>query len=162
MTSTQDATGAPVAKATMMIRRPAADVFAAFVDPAITTKFWFSRGSEPLRPGGTAQWFWDWYGVSTTVRVLDFEPGARLRMEWGDAARKTVVEWTFTALSPERTYVRVVESGFQGDDKAVVASALDSTGGFNLTLAGAKAWLEHGVQLGLVPDHVPEDAHHLA
>ncbi|WP_426756737.1 SRPBCC family protein [Myxococcus sp. Y35] len=161
MSSTQDMQGAPVAKATMMIRRPAAEVFAAFVDPAITTKFWFSRGSEPLRPGGTAQWFWDWYGVSANVKVLDFEPGARLRIEWGDTGEMTTAEWTFTALSPERTYVRVVESGFRGDDKAVVARALGSTEGFNLVLAGAKAWLEHGIQLALVPDHFPEDARHL-
>jgi uncharacterized protein YndB with AHSA1/START domain len=30
----------PVAKAAMLIRRPVADVFEAFVDPAITSKFW--------------------------------------------------------------------------------------------------------------------------
>jgi uncharacterized protein YndB with AHSA1/START domain len=29
----------PTAKAQMLIRRPAAEVFEAFVDPAITTKF---------------------------------------------------------------------------------------------------------------------------
>nr|QLH55526.1 hypothetical protein [Myxococcus sp.] len=161
MTSTQDSKAAPVAKATMMIRRPVAEVFAAFVDPAITSKFWFSRGTEPLRPGGTAQWFWDWYGVSAKVKVLDFEPGARLRIQWNDPPTVTFVEWTFTALSPERTYVRVVESGFHGDDQAVVAGALDSTGGFNMVLAGAKAWLEHGIQLELVADHFPEDARHL-
>ncbi|MBL0695384.1 SRPBCC family protein [Comamonas sp. JC664] len=161
MASTSNPKAAPVAKASMMIRRPAAEVFAAFVDPAITAKFWFSRGTEPLRPGGTAQWFWDWYGVSTPVTVLDFEPGARLRIQWNDPPTVTHVEWTFTALSPERTYVRVVESGFHGDDAAVVASALDSTGGFTMVLAAAKAWLEHGIQLGLVPDHFPEDARHL-
>ena len=30
---------APIVRAEMLIRRPAADVFEAFVDPAITTKF---------------------------------------------------------------------------------------------------------------------------
>jgi hypothetical protein len=44
----------------------------------------------------------------------------------------------------------------------MVAAALDSTGGFHLVLAGAKAWLEHGIELGVVPDHLPNDAHHLA
>ncbi|NVI98538.1 SRPBCC domain-containing protein [Myxococcus sp. AM009] len=162
MASTGNDRSAPVATAMMMIRRPVEDVFAALVDPAITTKFWFSRGSARLQPGGTAQWFWDTYGASATVNVLDFKPGARLRIEWGDPGEMTFVEWTFTALSPDRTYVRVVESGFRGDDAAVVARALDSTGGFNLLLAGAKAWLEHGIELALVPDHVPEDARHLA
>ncbi|MBC7990984.1 MAG: polyketide cyclase, partial [Luteimonas sp.] len=28
----------------MLIRRPVAEVFEAFVDPAITSRFWFTRG----------------------------------------------------------------------------------------------------------------------
>lgn len=31
------------AKAEMLIRRPVAEVFAAFVDPAVTTRIWFTR-----------------------------------------------------------------------------------------------------------------------
>ena len=33
------------AKAGMLIRRPVKDVFEAFVDPKITTKFWFTRAA---------------------------------------------------------------------------------------------------------------------
>lgn len=36
--------GAPVAKAEMLIRRPVAEVFEAFVDPAITSRFWVYEG----------------------------------------------------------------------------------------------------------------------
>lgn len=35
----------PVVVAHMLIRRPAAEVYAAFVDPAVTTRFWFSASS---------------------------------------------------------------------------------------------------------------------
>lgn len=42
---------APIAKAEMLIRKPAAEVFAAFVDPAITANFWFTKGSGRLEPG---------------------------------------------------------------------------------------------------------------
>ncbi len=42
----------PIARATMLIRRPIEDVFNAFIDPSITTKFWFSRSSGPLLPVG--------------------------------------------------------------------------------------------------------------
>jgi uncharacterized protein YndB with AHSA1/START domain len=31
------------AKAEMLIRRPVAEVFEAFVDPAVTTRFWFTK-----------------------------------------------------------------------------------------------------------------------
>jgi hypothetical protein len=37
-----------------------------------------------------------------------------------------------------------------------VARALDSTGGFALVLAGAKIWLEHGIEPGFVLDRHPD------
>jgi uncharacterized protein YndB with AHSA1/START domain len=33
---------APVAKAQLLIRKPVAEVFEALLDPAITSRFWFS------------------------------------------------------------------------------------------------------------------------
>src|SRR5947199_10643616 len=38
----------PVASTGMLIRKPVAEVFAAFVDPAITSKFWFTKASGKL------------------------------------------------------------------------------------------------------------------
>jgi len=32
-------------KAEMLIRKPVAEVFEAFINPEITSKFWFTRGS---------------------------------------------------------------------------------------------------------------------
>jgi len=59
----------PVARATMLIRRPVEEVFNAFVDPTVTTRFWFSRSSGKLAPGKTVTWYWDQYGVSGEVTV---------------------------------------------------------------------------------------------
>ena len=42
---------APVARPQMLIRKPVAEVFEAFVDPAVTSKFWFTKGSERLATG---------------------------------------------------------------------------------------------------------------
>ena len=47
---------APVALAQFLIRRPPAEVFRAFVDPAITSKFWFSSASDSLAVGKTVTW----------------------------------------------------------------------------------------------------------
>jgi uncharacterized protein YndB with AHSA1/START domain len=33
----------PTTKTGMLIRRPADEVFEAFIDPEVTTKFWFTR-----------------------------------------------------------------------------------------------------------------------
>lgn len=46
---------APVVKAQMLIRKPVAEVFEAFVDPAMTTKFWFSRSSGRLELARTVR-----------------------------------------------------------------------------------------------------------
>jgi uncharacterized protein YndB with AHSA1/START domain len=145
---------APVVKVQMLIRRSAAEVFAAFTDPAVTTKFWFTKSSGPLAPGAEVRWDWEMYGVGTNVRVKAFEPDRRLLVEWGHPPLP--VEWVFTARPDGTTLVEISNRGFVGDDDDVVAQALDSKGGFTFVLAGLKAWLEHGVALNLVADHHPD------
>ena len=142
---------APIAKVHMLIRRPVGDVFAAFVDPAITTKFWFTRSSGRLEPGAIVRWDWEMYGVGTTVTVKAIEDNRRILIEWDDPPRP--VEWHFTPRSNATTFVSVSNWGFVGTDDERVAQALDSMGGFSLVLAGCKALLEHGVLLNLVADH---------
>lgn len=142
----------PVVRVTMMIRRPPEEVFEAFVDPGITTRFWFTRGSGRLTPGATVTWHWDMYGASAEVTVNAVEPVRRIAIGW-----PTPVEWRFEPRDAG-TFVTVTASGFTGSDDEKVAQALDSTGGFSFLLAAAKAWLEHGVPLNLVADHHP-DAH---
>jgi uncharacterized protein YndB with AHSA1/START domain len=144
------------ATAVMLIRRPVAEVFEAFVDPAITTKFWFTKSTGRVEAGKELIWSWEMYGASAPVSVQAVEPGKRIAVEWGPEGGRTTVEWTFRDLGTLGTYVAVTNLGFQGTQDQVVAAVNDSAGGFNLLLAGAKAWLEHGIQLNLVGDHVPE------
>ena len=49
----------PVAKAQMLIRRPVAEVFEAFIDPNVTSRFWFSKSSGRLVAGQRIRWDWD-------------------------------------------------------------------------------------------------------
>ena len=49
-----------VANAEMLIRRPVTEVFEAFVDPSVTSRFWFSEGSGRLEPGKRITWTWRW------------------------------------------------------------------------------------------------------
>lgn len=145
----------PVVETAMLIRRPVADVFAAFVDPAITSRFWFSKGSARLDAGVQVRWDWEMYGVHALVDVKAIEPGRRIAIEWGgaDEVRKPV-EWVFQDRGDGTTFVTVTAAGFVGDE--AVKGALDSMQGFTLVLAGAKAFLEHGVELDLVPDRYPD------
>lgn len=134
----------------MLVRRPVDVVFNAFVDPEVTTKFWFSRASGPLRLGATVTWYWDQYGVSGEVHVRALEAHRRIVIEW-----PTPVEWVFSPRGNQATFVSITAGGFTGSDDEKVAQALESTEGFNLVIAACKAFLEHGIDLGLIADKHP-------
>lgn len=145
----------PIAKAQMLIRRPVAEVFNAFVDPAVTTRFWFTKSSGKLEEGKQVEWAWEMYGFSIPVDVKTLEPNSRIVIEWHSANGPTTVEWIFTPHGDDATFVTITNSGFGGDGDEIVNQAIDSTGGFNLLLAGLKAFLEHNISLNLVADHAP-------
>ena len=64
---------APIVKVQMMIRKPVAEVFDAFVDPAITTKFWFTKSSGRVEPGKQLVWEWEMYRASSQITVKSVE-----------------------------------------------------------------------------------------
>jgi uncharacterized protein YndB with AHSA1/START domain len=149
-------THVPVANTGMLIRKPVAEVFEAFVDPAITSRFWFSHGSARLQAGRQVRWDWQMYDFSVQVAVKAVEQDRRILIEWGSPDATTTVEWQFTARPDHTTFVDITNRGFQGNGDEVVKQAIDSTGGFALVLAGAKAFLEHGIALNLVADRFPD------
>jgi uncharacterized protein YndB with AHSA1/START domain len=151
-----DLTHRPVVRTGLLIRRPAAEVFEAFADPAITSRFWFSKGSGRLEPGAKVRWDWEMYGAGSDVEVKAVEPGARILVEWGYVGAQTEVEWLFVPRGEGETFVTITQSGFAGTADEQVATALDSMQGFSLLLAGAKALLEHGIQLNIVQDVHPD------
>ena len=147
----------PVAKAQMLIRRPVAEVFEAFADPAVTSQFWFTKGSGKLEAGKKVRWDWEMYGISSQVDVKAIEPNKRILVEWSSADSKpTTIEWRFDPRAGDTTFVTITNTGFSGSGDQVVDQAIDSMGGFSLVLAGLKALLEHNVALNLVADHAPE------
>ncbi len=143
-------------KSEMLIRKPAADVFEAFIDPAITKHFWFTKGSAKLEVGKQIQWTWEMFNVGTTVDVKAIEPNKRILIEWDGVQGRDRVEWLFTDRGDATTFVSITSSGFTGTDDEIVQQALDSKQGFTIVLCGAKAWLEHGINLNLIADHFPD------
>jgi uncharacterized protein YndB with AHSA1/START domain len=144
----------PTAEAGMLIRRPVAEVFEAIVDPAITTKFWFTHSSGRLDEGKPVAWEWRMYGVSTKVEVGEIVRDERIVMQWSDPP--TTVVWTFTQMPDNATFLEVRNFGFAGNGDEQISQAIGSTDGFSLVLAGAKAWLEQGLTLGLIGDRHPK------
>jgi len=146
----------PEAKAEMQIRKPVADVFEAFIDPAITSKFWFTKGSARLEVGKQVQWDWEMYKFSVQVNVNEIEPNRRILVDWSAYGAPSVIEWTFTSLPDDTTFVSVINRGFNGSGDEVMNQAISATEGFSFVLAGAKAYLEHGIELNLVRDRFPQ------
>jgi len=146
----------PAARAEMLIRRPVAEVFEAFVDPAITSRFWFSKGDGRLEQGKVVRWEWEMYGFSIQISVKALEPGHRILIEWPGTGTTSTVEWIFTPRPDNSTFVSITNTGFAGNDDEILGQVVGSTEGFTLVLAGLKAFLEHNVILNLVADRFPD------
>jgi len=152
----QQLTQVPVTSTGMLIRKPVAEVFEAFVNPNLTSKFWFSKGSERLEAGKQVQWDWEMYDISVPVTAKVIEPDQRILIEWPGYSGPTTVEWTFSPQEDGATFVTITERGFTGDGDELVKQVTGSTQGFSLVLAGLKAFLEHKISLNLVADRYPK------
>jgi uncharacterized protein YndB with AHSA1/START domain len=144
-----------IAKTEMLIRRPVTEVFEAFINPDITTKFWFTKSSGPLEPGKQIHWDWEMHNASTDVKVKTVEPNKRILIEWGEPDQRTAVEWIFTSRPDNTTFVSITNSGFQGTEEEIAEQAIGSTEGFTIVLVALKALLEHNINLNLVADRFP-------
>ncbi len=151
-----DTSSQPVVKQQMLFRVPVGRVFEAFVDPRLTTNFWFTHSDGRLDSGREVKWEWRMYGCSTSVRVLEIEPNRKIVIEWGETGKRSTVKWTFEPRNGEATLVTVENVGFAGSTIEIMTAAIDSMGGFSLVLANAKAFLEHGINLDLIRDHAPD------
>ena len=145
----------PMVETQMLIRKPVKLVFQAFIDPEITTNFWFTKSSGKLEPDKTIIWNWEMYGVSTTVLVKEIIQNERIVTEWGTPATKVVYE--FIPVTKDSTYVIIKNYGFNETGDKLIQIIKDSTGGFTTVLDGLKAYLEHNIKLNLIGDKFPKE-----
>src|SRR6188474_2304208 len=105
-----------IAQASMLIRRPVAEVFDAFVNPETITKFWLESTTGPLEKGAQVRWRFMVPGATETVTVMLFEAH-------GNDATRLAVEVT----------------GFENESEVV-----NATEGFSIVLCDLKTLLESG------------------
>ena len=144
------------AKAEMLIRKPVSEVFEAFINPAVTTKFWFTKSTGKLVVGKKVEWTWEMYNHTVPVFVKSIKSDKTIIIEWGNYDERTTIEWTFKQLGEDSTFVSIINSGFTGEIEQLISQIRDSTEGFTMVLAGLKAYLEHGIQLNLIADRFPK------
>lgn len=138
----------------MLIRKPVAEVFNAFIDPAQTTQFWFTKSSGILEEGKTVEWVWEMYGVSAQVLVKKIIANQLIAVDWGEGES---IDFTFQQSADNHTYVVIKNYGFKQTGDALLAKLIDTTGGFTTVLDGAKCWIEKGFNLNLIKDKFPAE-----
>jgi uncharacterized protein YndB with AHSA1/START domain len=116
-------THAPVSKAEMLIRKPIAHVFNAFIDPNVTTHVSFTQSTGKLEPGKQITWTWEMCGAGAQVTVKEIEKDRRILIEWPSHSLRNTVEWLFTPYSSDATYMSITKSGFKGDGDQGVRAA---------------------------------------
>jgi len=143
----------PTVETQMLIRKPVNEVFEAFIDPDITTNFWFTKSSGKLEEGKTVTWEWEMYNASGEVDVIKIEQNKLISIKWGEP--RTNVDFMFEVFNDEHTYVVIKNYGFHQTGNELIDVIKDNTGGFTTALDGLKAYLEHGIRLNLVGDKFP-------
>lgn len=134
-------------RASMLIRRPPGEVFAAFVNPQTLRKFWLNDASGPLAPGARVQWQFMVPGATEKVSVTRFESPRHLAFDWSDGIH---VDMSFELFGEGATRVGVEVSGFEGAD--ALAQASNAVEGFAIVLCDLKTLLETGESANLVRD----------
>jgi len=90
-------TEVPTAKSEMLIRKPVAEVFEAFINPEITARFWFTKSTGQLEAGKQLTWTWEMYDISVQVNVKEVEADKRILIEWGNYGSMTTVECFYSS-----------------------------------------------------------------
>ena len=134
------------ARATMLIRRPPGEIFAAFVNPQTLRKFWLRDASGPLAPRARVQWDFMVSGASETVVVTDFESPRLIGFDWSNGMH---VRLEFEPFDDAATKLSVAVSGLRGD---VLKQATGVIEGFSIVFCDLKTLLETGNSAGLVRD----------
>ena len=139
----------------MLIWKPVAEVFQAFIDPAITTNFWFSKSSGKLEAGKTITWEWEMHNSSALINVEEIIENNLVKIDWGDPIPK--VEISFKSYGDHATLVVIKNYSEELTVGTLTHDIIDSTSNFTSVLAGLKAYLEHNIKLNLIEDKFPHN-----
>ena len=134
----------------MLIWKPIAGVFNAFIDPSIASNFWFSKSSGPLEAGKTVTWEWETQNISARINVEEIIENKLIRFDWGDPIPKVEIE--FKAYGDQETLVIIRNYSEKLTGGGVLTEIIESTSNLTSVLDGLKAYMEHNIKLNLIGD----------
>lgn len=128
------------------IRKPAREIFEAFVDPVKIGNFWFSSSSSRWEQGQQITLRYDEYDAEGVIHILSIEENQKIVYEWGreegEPHRRVTI--TFHEREPDKTIVEVTEEGFDPNDPDLIDKLVDNKGGWVYALTCLKGYLELG------------------
>jgi uncharacterized protein YndB with AHSA1/START domain len=132
----------------LKIRKPAAGVFDAVVNPDKLSGYFVQKSTGPMTPGATVMWKFPELEDEFPVIVGEVVPNERLTFEWeaAEGGYQTLVEMEFKPLDDANTMVVIRESGWRTTEKGI-ESSYGNAGGWMHMMACMKAYLEYGINL---------------
>lgn len=133
----------------LKIRKPAAEVFDAVVNPEKLTGYFLQTTSGPLVEGVTVKWKFAEVEQPFDVVVTKVVANERIEFDWpsGKAeAPTTHVEMVFKPMDAANTMVQVSESGWPATETGFQGSHGNAAGWMHM-LACLKAYIEYGINL---------------
>ena len=132
-----------IAKASIGIQKPVAEVFKAIVEPELMKHYFISEGSGRMEAGKEIHWSFPEFEGSFPLTVNEVIPGKKITFTWDP---QSVVKIELEERADKDTVVKVFEEGHQ-QDEAGIRWAIGQTEGWANFLACMKAYLEYGIHL---------------
>jgi uncharacterized protein YndB with AHSA1/START domain len=109
----------------LKIRKPAAAVFDAVVDPKKLSGYFVQEATAPLVAGTTVKWKFPELPGFFDVVVREVVPHERIVLEWeaGEGfGYNSRIEMAFKPIDANNTMVQISESGWQENEKGLAQS----------------------------------------
>lgn len=135
-----------VAKASIQIRKPIAEVFEAIVDPAQMKHYFISEGSGRLASDKTVMWKFPEFEETFPVTGKVIQPSVYISFDWSGGATNMLVEIFLAPFEAHYTVVRILEKQMDATQEGI-QQAIGQTEGWANFLACLKAYLEYNINL---------------
>ena len=131
----------------LKVRRPAAEVFDAVVNPDKLSRYFVQSASGALVEGTTVQWRFAEIPGEHPVRVSRVVKDQAVTLEYDRPdGGKIVVEMVFLPLDASATTVQVNETGWRATPEDI-SESYGNAGGWMHMMCCLKAFLEYGTNL---------------
>jgi uncharacterized protein YndB with AHSA1/START domain len=130
------------------IGRPVPDVFEAFVNPDILSRYFTTGGAKGrIEEGATVMWDFHDFPGAFPVKVGEVEKDKCVVLKWGDGDDgETTVTIRFEPTGDGRTLISIAEEGWPATEQGF-GKSYGNCMGWSQMLCAMKAWVEHGINL---------------